>query len=269
MLQRIAHPLGLVTYQSPLLTALGVKHAFSTRAGGVSSGPYHSLNLASPTPEPKTDAPDALTENFTRFCAAVGFTDHRRVAFRQVHGAEVLVPACSPASIDSSPDADAVVSAQPDLLLTIRVADCVPILLASDDGRVVAAVHAGWRGLIAGVLAATVRTLQQRFSLHPQSLRAAIGPCLSTAHFEVGPEVAAQFAQAGLNQVIHTAHTPKPHVDLALATFLQLQQLGILPPNVDRTDRCTFRDSQEFFSHRRDHGCTGRMLAAITPAPGS
>jgi len=164
--------------------------------------------------------------------------------------------------------ADAIVSIVPQVLLTIRVADCVPILLASPDGRVVGAVHAGWRGVVGNVAAKTVRTMHEAGgdAAAPAKLLAAIGPCISTEHFEVGEEVADEFVQQGLGETVQRRAGAKPHIDLQGAVKLQLEQAGVTA--IDTHELCTYRDAREFYSHRRDQGLTGRMAAVIASRPG-
>lgn len=261
MLQRITHPHGIVTYQSPLLREIGVIHAFSTRVGGVSGGPYASLNLGPLTKGGYTDHNTSVSENFRRLRRAIGAERTMRTVVKQVHGCEIWQPPAEPVRAGDEPEADAIITGNPLHFLVIRVADCVPILLASADGGRVAAIHAGWRGLVAGVIPETV----ERFG--PVGA-AAIGPCISLDRFEVGDEVAAAFDGANLGDTIgRTAHT-KPHIDLRAAARLQLQRAGVT--HVDITDRCTYRDADEFFSHRRDvthqgQPTTGRMTAVIFP----
>jgi hypothetical protein len=160
--------------------------------------------------------------------------------------------------------ADALVTERKDVLVGVHVADCVPVLLARADGRRVAAVHAGWRGLVAGVLPHALELLGK-------NAVAALGPCIGEGAFEVGPEVAEAFARAGLEHVIRARENARPHVDLRAAAEAQLRAGGVRL--LDSTDRCTYRDADEFFSFRRDvtHGGrahTGRLGAWIGVAPG-
>ena len=273
MLERVLHSNGVVTYQSPVLRAAGVVHGFSTRLGGVSPAPFDSLNLGNPTGCPHVDDDAHLRENYARLQQAIGAAGALRCWVRQVHGnavgliepegegeyAEPLLAEVRDRWSGQTP-ADALLTDQPNLLLTIRVADCVPILLASADGRFVAAVHAGWRGVVAGVVERTVRALGE-CGIGPQDLCAAIGPAISADHFEVGPEVAAAFARAGLGAAVRQAPGARPHVDLQAAVADQLMAAGVA--GIDRNTCCTVRDGREFFSHRRDSGVTGRMAAAI------
>jgi hypothetical protein len=154
----------------------------------------------------------------------------------------------------------------------VFTADCVPVLLASADGRRVAAVHAGWRGLVAGVIPRALEALvSNEPSASVRELAAAIGPCLSLARFEVGTEVAEQFALAGLADAVRGDLGEKPHVDLRAAAAMQLERAGVA--RIDATDRCTWEQAGDFPSHRRDvtHGGrerAGRLLALVSPRAG-
>ena len=151
-------------------------------------------------------------------------------------------------------------------MIAIRVADCVPILLAADDGRLVAAVHAGWRGVVAKVVTETVKHMRTRFGATPDRLVAAIGPCIGEPAFEVGREVVEAFEHLfGADAPARMLPDGKGRVDLRAAVKLQLLRCGLPSDRIDVTDRCTFRDADEFFSHRRERGVTGRMAAIITP----
>jgi polyphenol oxidase len=264
MLRRRQHPNEVVTYFSPLLEEAGVPHGFSTRIGGLSRGPFASLNLAQTSGGPSTesgDSDDAVPRNYDLLRQALGVRDHALIWCRQVHGCvTTLAP---PTSQDAHPDADALLSDKKELLLSVRVADCVPILLASADGRAVAAVHAGWRGIMLGVIPAALGAMRERYGVAPGKLLAAIGPCISAEHFEVGPEVADAFDKADLSHAVIRTGFPKPHIELARACAAQLERAGVPAGSIDRTDRCTYRDADEFFSHRRDKGRTGRMAAVI------
>jgi polyphenol oxidase len=282
MLHRVIHSNGVVTYQSPLLSSAGVPHAFSTRIGGVSSGAFASLNLGNPS-DGDQDPATAIQENYRRLHTAIGCPpDMPRAWVKQVHGGMVeLIDLEGENEYGETIDAeirdrfsgqistDGLVCIVPGVLLTIRVADCVPILLCSQDGRAVAAVHAGWQGIVGQVLAKAIRTLHEAAGAagHFSKLAAAIGPAISQEHFEVGEEVAAEFSRMNLADAIQppAPDRPKPHVDLQKAALLQLQRLGI--PRIDGNDLCTFRDAGEFYSHRRESGNTGRQVAVITTRP--
>ncbi len=261
MLQRIEHENRLVTYQSPLLRELGVVHAFSTRIGGISTGDYASLNLGPLTKGGYTDHNTSVSENFRRLRKAIGAERTMRTVVKQVHGCGVWEPPPEPVRVEDAPEADAIISDNPLHLLVIRIADCVPILMTSDDGKRVAAIHAGWRGIVAGVIPRTV----EKFGPVAAS---AVGPCISAEHLGVGDEGVEAFEQAGLIDAVDRTTYAKPHVDLRRAARMQLEQAGVTA--IETTDRCTYRDHDEFFSHRRDvthrgRATTGRLAAVILP----
>ena len=261
MLQRIEHDNGVVTYQSPRLTQAGVRHGFTTRLGGISPPPYDSLNLGLLAKGPGSDANTSVAENFRRLRAALSVERVPRFAPVQRHGCGVWdVDDALPVRPEDSPEADAVVTSQPDRLLAVRTADCVPILLATKDGRSVGAVHAGWRGVLAGVVPQAVQRLANEVVV-------AVGPCISVEHFEVGPEVVAAFTDAGLSEAVH-ARDGSQYIDLPQAVAQQLTEQGIPAEDVDLSSCCTYRDEAEFFSYRRDvthrqQECTGHMAAVI------
>jgi YfiH family protein len=258
---------GAVYYVSELLESAGVPHAFSTRVGGVSRGPFQSLNLGNPGGCEIQDERDCINENYRRLQNGVGLRGNRqRCWVHQVHGADVVIVRRGH-EFTSGARADALVSDDPERILTIRVADCVPLLVASQDGRAVAAIHAGWRGVVAGVVPNALREFRRLSSDQP--VLAAIGPCISQDSFEVGPEVLDQFIQLfGADDApVQRNGDPngKAHVDLRRAVQIQLIRAGLSAQQIDSCDRCTHRDADEFFSHRRDRGITGRMAAIISP----
>lgn len=224
------------------------------RGGGISRGRFASLNLATHV----GDEAAAVEENRRRLCAAAGLPAQPSW-LHQVHGAEVE-------DLDRPDSASAVALIGRDAALTraagrvcaILTADCVPILLADDEASVVAAAHAGWRGLSAGVLAATVRALE----VAPARLHAWIGPCIGAAHYEVGPEVREALLAVDAQAAAAFRATPggKFHADLALAARQQLQALGIA--RIDGAGECTYAYPDRYFSHRRD-GQTGRQATLI------
>jgi len=261
MLRRQTSPEGAVYYQSTLLAAAGVAHAFSTRIGGVSQAPFDSLNLGNPNGLAKQDDLANIAENYRRLLAAIGLPDGTLLRVHQVHGPIVAFDR-DQTTWDNSVCADAIVTRTAGRAASVRVADCVPVLLASNDGRVVAAVHAGWRGVIAGV----VPTALKHFS-DSKNIIAAIGPSIGMENFEVGPEVLQEFSTAFGNAApIRRRPDGKGHVDLKAAIRLQLLHAGVDDSRIDVSDRCTVRDAAEFYSHRRDAGLTGRMAAVISPS---
>jgi YfiH family protein len=268
-MERRAATNGVVYYASPLLERRGVPHAFSTRVGGQSPPPFDSLNLGNPSGCATQDDYGRIYANYDLLQAAIRVAARTRCWVHQVHGGTVVDVA---EDFESGVKADAMVTSDLTKLLAVRVADCVPILLATDDGSRVAAVHAGWRGVIAGIVPAAVARLRLSCcagSKEPEPARvvAAIGPSISFDAFEVGPEVIEQFRQRfGADAPLKARADGKGHVDLRAAIASQLEGAGVARADIDISDRCTLRDADEFFSHRRDAGVTGRMAALISPA---
>lgn len=266
MIQRFTYPDGLVVYQSLMLLEQGFPHAFSTRLGGISRGPFESLNLGNPSEQSIQDSTENISENYRRLQKAIGCESRRRYLSHQVHGSCVVDTRTSTVTdtihggIEIG-QADALSSDDPETLVSVRVADCVPVLLADRITGQVAAVHAGWRGVIAGVVLEALK----RFN-RPSNVLAAIGPSISIDAFEVGIEVFRSFESVfGRN----TPGRPSPrgpdyaHLDLRQCLILQMLDVGVPDKQIDLTDRCTFTHAREFFSHRRDNGLTGRMAAII------
>lgn len=223
---------------------------FSTRHGGVSTGDYASLNLGLSTADNRLN----VLENRRRFFDALGFTIEELALPGQVHGTEVRAVA----EAGLYPGYDALVTGRTGLLLCISAADCAAVLLADAEAGVVGAAHAGWRGAAGGIVGRTVAAMQA-LGATPVRIRAYISPCISEAHFEVGPEVAAQFDPA----FVHPRPHANPHVDLKAALLAQLVTSGVPSDAVEVAAHCTVAEHHTFFSHRADHGTTGRMMGCI------
>ncbi|MCP5285628.1 MAG: peptidoglycan editing factor PgeF [Burkholderiaceae bacterium] len=227
----------------------------STRAGGVSGGPYAALNLGVAV----GDKPAAVAANRERFAGALNGA--QPLWLRQVHGAKV-VKADAAALAAAAPEADAAWTDEPGVACVVQVADCLPVLLAHPQGRGVAAAHAGWRGLAGGVIDAAVVALCEGTGADPGDLLAWLGPCIGLAAFEVGADVLDAFA----DDAAFFVHTPRAngdarwHADLAGLARRRLFRLG--PRRVHGGGWCTVNDPSRFFSYRRD-GVTGRLAAAI------
>jgi YfiH family protein len=253
---------GVVYYASPLLEARGIAHAFSTRIGGISPPPFDSMNLGNPNGCAVQDQNERIAENYRRLMHAAGCENLPRFYLHQIHGNVVAV--VDGTDFSNSAKGDALVTRRADYVLSVRIADCCPVLLATPDGHAVAAIHAGWRGAVGGVIKAAISKLIEIADVNPASLIAAVGPCIGFDAFEVGPEVLSEFeAVFGAQAPLRHDGNGKGHVDLAAACRLQLIRSGVQPDHIDTTDRCTHRDAAEFFSHRRDKGVTGRMAALI------
>lgn len=196
--------------------------------------------------------PDGLT-NRRAIAQHLGFSELIFTLASQVHGTDVrivdnMLRGCGAFS-DSSriANADAMFTADANICLTILTADCVPILIADARNRVVATVHAGWRGTVGGVAAATVEAMVEQFASKPSDMFVGIGPCIGPCCFEVGDDVARQI---GLQFVRSYSHTHRPMVDLRAANVAQLEAAGIPTVNIEVSDICTCCSS--FPSHRRN-----------------
>jgi YfiH family protein len=197
---------------------------------------------------------------------ALGLEGREWMHLHQVHGARV-VRVERGKDHDHNLKADVLVGDDAERALTVRVADCVPVLLASEDGKVVAAVHAGWRGVIAGAVTGAMEEMKRWRGVPGGRVVAAIGPGIGFEAFEVGGEVIDEFERAfGKEAPVRRRGDGKGNVDLREAIQRQLIGAGVREENIDGTDRCTYRHVEEFFSHRRDRGITGRMAGVIAAA---
>lgn len=243
---------------SELLT---VPHGFPTRSGGVSVGPFSSLNCAASV----GDAPDAVAENLTRLAGAAQVEPGALVTVSQVHGDRVLHAGAAGGSTPRPPigEADGLWADVPGTAVGVRTADCLPILIEDRVGRRVAAVHAGWRGVVANIAVRAVEQLAAAGS-RPEHLRVVIGPCIQKCCFEVDGDLPARFAAAfGDEVVVPVEGKAKRHLDLPRAVSIALVRVGLPAGHVAALPHCTMCDAR-FFSHRRDHGVTGRHLSFIT-----
>jgi YfiH family protein len=228
-----------------------VRAAFTLRGDGVSAVPFDTLNLAAHV----GDAPDAVRENRRRVREALALPQEP-LWLEQVHGSAVWEADAGGAA--GPPRADAVIARTPGHIGVIQVADCLPVLLAAPDASAVAAAHAGWRGLAAGVLEATVGNLGG----DPAALLAWLGPAIGRAHFEVGAEVRAAFLRhaAAAAAAFSVNARGRWQCDLIALARQRLHALGV--QHVFGGDWCTYEDRARFFSYRRDGRC-GRMAALI------
>lgn len=218
----------------------------------MSEGPFASLNLGLSV----GDRPERVEENLRRVSSAARVEPGLLCTASQVHGDRAL-EVCSPDEL-SGAEADALFTSRPGLAVGVKVADCVPILLADAGGRRVAAVHSGWRGTEKKVVARAVEALARAGS-KPGQLCAAIGPSIRACCYSVSAELAERFAPYGPQVVIE--EDGQLHLDLALAVRATLLEAGLSPERIDLLPQCTSCDPARFFSHRRERGLTGRQLA--------
>jgi YfiH family protein len=288
------HRTGTITVlqSRPLLRKKWIAHGFSTRNGGASKlGSERVLNLGFTD----WDARPSVDSNRKTFLAGLGAGKMDLITLRQIHSDVIHVAKEIP---DAALQGDALITNVPGILLGVQTADCVPVLLGDTRRRAVAAIHAGWRGTLARIVSKALGRMRMEFGTHPADVVAAIGPAIHRCSYEVGPEVAAAFAgqfpnardwfdvprelssgmQDGeivagegpnpLKWLLMTppGHDPPPptvQLDLVAANRWQLMDAGVREKNISASDLCTACRTDILFSHRREQGRTGRMLAVI------
>ncbi len=227
----------------------GVRSLVTTRAGGASRGAYAGLNLGLNS----GDEAGAVARNRA---ALRQWLPAEPLWLRQVHGTTVV----EADGAEGSPEADAAIARRPRQVCAVLSADCLPLLLCDEAGSIVAAVHAGWRGLCAGVIEQTLRAMDRP----PQALLAYLGPAIGAAAYEVGAEVRAAFLAADRDGESEAAFAPvrpgKFHADLYALARLRLARSGV--SRIYGGGYCTYTERERFYSYRRD-GATGRMASLI------
>lgn len=226
--------------------------AESTRHGGVSPAPFSSLNLGINTADESAN----VDENRRRFFNTIGAGTFQFASSHQIHGTEIL-HTVEPGRFDGY---DALITNQPGLLIGVTVADCVPILIYDQLNQAVAAIHAGWRGTVGGIVTKTLTQMQQQFGTSPEQCYAYVGTCIDECSFEVGPEVAEQFDSAFKRDDLSGE---KSFIDLKAANTHLLRNFGIPAAQISVSPFSTVLHNEDYFSYRVEQGQTGRMLAVI------
>jgi YfiH family protein len=237
----------------------GLLHGFMGRRGGKSAGPYAGLNVSYRV----GDDVKVVSQNVCDMKLAVGIHDGRVVTMKQVHGDGIVE--VRDTNVKETGEADAMVTAQPGVFLGVLTADCVPILVVAPEDKIAAAVHAGWRGTLAGIAAKTVKYLMDNYNIAPGSLQAALGPSIGPCCYEVGDEVVGplcaswgELAQASLER-----SGAKPHLDLRRLNQAILAEAGVPAERIFVIGPCTSCARDEFFSYRRERRETGRQMSVI------
>ncbi len=228
------------------LSALaGIRHAFFTREGGVSQGPYDSLNAGIGS----GDDPAKVAENRARMAQAVGVTPERFLTAYQIHSPDVVV-AEAPWTTDARPRADAIVTCVPGLAIGVSTADCGPVLFADAGAGVIGAAHAGWRGALSGVLESAIAAME-RLGARRSQIVAAVGPMISQRNYEVGNELVEQFTKAEPGNARFFAAGRAGHAQFDLPGFIaaRLGDAGVT--QVEDLGVCTYADPRLFYSFRR------------------
>ena len=246
---------GVVFYRSTLLSC---PHAFSTRHGGVSSLPHlATLNLGMN----RGDDPASVAENFRRISIAAGLPE-KRVSALQIHSTEILYQT---GPTEMTLECDGFLTDRKGLTLTVKTADCIPILLYAPQAEIVAAVHAGWRGSAGGIVKNAVKAMCARGAT-PEDIRAAIGPGIGACCFKVREDFVAAFTDAVGKEYAERFIIPgkdQPSADLKGLNYQYLLDAGLSGGHIDLSDLCTCCHPEEFFSHRAQKGLRGSLAAMI------
>ena len=230
----------------------GVTAAGSTRLGGISEGPYAWLNLGLST----GDRHEAVMENRKIFFGALGIEEGQVASAYQVHSDDIL-QVHAPCREEGF---DALITDVPGIFLTVTVADCTPVLVLDPVRPAVAAIHAGWRGTVLGILKKTILRMQEVFGTNPQDCRAFIGACIDACSYEVDADVAQHFSAPYAQW---SPELQKYLLDLKSANQAQLLEVGLLEEHIEISPYSTVLNNDLFFSYRKEKGITGRMLNGI------
>ncbi len=246
---------GVAFYRSTLLSC---PHAFSTRHGGVSSLPHlATLNLGTN----RGDEPMCVEENFRRISIAAGLPE-QRVSALQIHSAKILYQT---APTETIPECDGFLTDKKGLTLTVKTADCIPILLYAPQAGIVAAVHAGWRGSADGIVKNAVKAMCDRGAM-PKDIRAAIGPGIGRCCFRVREDFISAFTEAVGKEYAKKfiiLEKDQPTADLKGLNHQYLLDAGLSDGHIDLSDLCTCCHPNEFYSHRAQKGLRGSLAAMI------
>lgn len=238
----------------------GTRHGFFTRRGGASSGIYAGLNCGPGS----SDQANAVTVNRARVAEALGVTRDRLLSLYQIHSAAVVV--AGPEGWAERPRADAAVTATPGVALSVLTADCAPVLLHDPEAGVVGAAHAGWRGALDGVIEATVAAMEQ-LGAQAAAIRASVGPTISQAAYEVGPEFLERFLveDPGHSRFFINGAGDRYRFDLPGFVLCRLRAAGVA--EAEWLGECTYSNPSRYYSYRRkSHSGEvdyGRLISAI------
>lgn len=249
-------------WQSQSLSPLPkISHGFFGRRGGVSRGPWATLNVSLRNGDDR----EAVLENRRRIARELGLDGAPLAIARQVHGTRCHL-VMDPWPDDEPPEADALMTTRPGIIIGVTTADCVPILLGEPTARVVAAVHAGWRGAKAGAIECAIRRMEE-VGASPSAITAAVGPAIAWRSYEVGHDFERDFIEDDPGNARFFARGPsgRPHFDLRRYCIKHLRKAGIM--SIDDLDHDTFKQEELFFSYRRarsnDEERFGLQLAAV------
>ncbi|MEP6894275.1 MAG: peptidoglycan editing factor PgeF [Chloroflexota bacterium] len=239
---------------------LQTRHALFTRHGGLSPEPWNSLNVGGTV----GDANSRVRANRNLSLQVLGCSPDSVFDVWQVHGADVVCATSPRPDSEAVCQADIILTDKPELTLYMRFADCVPILVHDPRKGVVGVSHAGWKGTLRNVAAATVNAMVKQYGSNPADIVAGIGPSIGPDHYEVGSDVILQVKEKfnGESERFLESHNGKTHFDLWKANQVLLERAGV--GNIELAGVCTACHTDDWFSHRAEKGRTGRFGALIT-----
>jgi len=248
-----------------LLDISGVAHGFFGRQGGVSRGPYDSLNVG----RGSNDDPQHVSENRRRVAASLGTSRDNLLSLYQIHSPDVII-ADAPWDYDYRPQADGLVTTQPGLAISALAADCGPVLFCDPDAHVIGACHAGWKGAVGGVTDSVIEAME-RYGASRGNIRAVLGPCISAENYEVGNEFKETVLTTDAQAETHF-HTPdnvqgdgRPHFNLKSYILSRLSRAGLT--QIAALPDCTYAAPEHYYSYRYNthHKIPdyGRQISAI------
>ncbi len=252
---------GIGWYRAASLQVPGLRHGFSTREGGVTTGRKASLNLHWDKDGCEAD----VLENYRRFARGAGIAYDDMVIVNHAHGANVIqVDRLSRGRGFTQPPlpfCDGLITNDPAVAVVTSHADCGAFFLYDPENRAVGMAHAGWKGTLLKIGLVMAEAMGRAYGTRPENLIAVAGPCICPKCFEVDADLGEEFARAFDPAVMRPGRPGKAYVDLPLCAGLQFLQAGILPEHITLMDACTYEDPERFYSHRRDKGGTGSMAA--------
>ena len=241
-----------------------ISHFSTSRSGGCSTGKYESLNLGYNC----GDHPEKVGQNRQILCNILEIKPENLIFPKQTHTATVKIVSSSFFQLNETEkrmflqETDALITSLTNVYIAIKTADCVPVLVFDAKKKVVAAIHAGWKGTVQLITQNTIKQMITNFNSDPGDLWAGIGPSISPDVYEVGEEVWSQF-DPQFCKPVSPGKQNKRYVDLWGANFEQLKSMGIPEKQIEIAGMCTLTNPKQFFSARRDGACTGRMATLI------
>ncbi|TAJ90798.1 peptidoglycan editing factor PgeF [bacterium] len=237
----------------------GLLHGFLGRRGGKSQGPYASLNISFGV----GDDPEVVKDNMCDVKRAVGVHDLRIVTMKQVHGDRILE--VKDKNLKVAGEADGMVTEKREIFLGVLTADCASILFTVPERKLAGAVHAGWRGTLAGIAPKMVQHLEERYGVKPSSIEVALGPSIGPCCYEVGADVSCPMVEKWERLAEENIHTRdgKTFLNLREVNRSQLEEAGVPAQQIHQVGPCTSCAPEDFFSYRRAKGKTGHQMSFI------